>query len=520
MKFDKLLIALLLLSLIIRVFPLGFPSFTSDEARIAVRGHVLSTLGKDELGNSFPLFFNSSADYQFPVVPYLTAVGELVFGNNDFGARIPFILIGTILVFLSYKIAESFNSDQWFKLGSAFIVATSPVLIFLSKTPNEIIVLTSFFALLYLLLIKQKKFWMIGSVMFLTILTSKLALFFLIPFTWLTVYKQNKKLVILSVIIVVLGLLLFFTNEQAKRSFMENNFSLLSDVTVKNGIDKLRGEGLKAGWPSFVNFILFNKSHYLIIGFLHWVSYFSPALYVGQFDSSGLVNYFFLGVWAKILIIPFIIGLIQLIRKQTNLRFLLGYTLIFTFPALFNYPKFDPVLIVLSIPFIALVITFGLLKLNKLFAIFVLCLVILELSVNIYSLTPQYKNALNLRPNWVKSLVLSIDQTSKSENTYVSDDIVSDIGPFMEWYTNFNPKDGFEQVKSPYKFTQYKIGKVKLLGAGQIFTTCGKEQKLIIYASPRDLKKIKNDFKPIVDGTFSDSNGQIRLYRINNTCIR
>lgn len=518
MKLDKLLIVILVLAFLVRLMPPGFPALTSDEARIAARGYILASLGKDELGRNFPLFFNSSSDYQFPIVSYLTAVGELLFGRNDLGVRIQFILIGTILVFLSYKIAEIFNINRRFKLGSAFIVATSPVLIFLSKAPNEIIVLTTLFALLFLLLKKQHKLWLTGSVMLLTILTSKLSLFFLIPFTWLTVFKQRKRAVVLAIIIVAFGLLLFSTNEQAWRSLSENNFLIFSDVIIKNGIDKLRGEGLKAGWPSAVNFILFNKSHYLIIGLLHWISYFSPVLYVGQLDASGLVNYFFQGIWSKVLLIPFIMGMIILIKKgQAKL---IGYALVFSYPALFNYPKFDPALIILSIPFTALIISFGLLKFNKFAAIVIIGLVLIELLFTIYDLSSQYKNAVNLRPNWVKSLVSSIDQTAQSQTTLVSDDIVSDLGPFIEWYTNFNPSDGFEQVKSPYKFTQYQIGKVKLLGAGQIFTTCGKEEKIIIYASPRDLKKIKRDFKPSVDVTFADNSGTDRVFRITNTCIR
>ncbi len=520
MQLDKLLILILLIAFLVRIFPLGFPSFTSDEARVAFRGYSLATSGKDELGRSFPLFFNSSTDYQFPLVSYLTAAGELVFGKNDLGVRIPFILISTLLVFVTYKIAEFFNNNRLFKLSSAFLVASNPVLIFLSKIPNEIIVLTTLFAWLFLLLVKQQKLMIIAVVMILTVLTSKLSLFFLIPFTYLTLFKQKKQAVILAMIIVALGLILFFSNEQARRSFIENNFSLFSDVTVKNGIDKLRGYGYEAGWPKFIDFVLFNKLHYLSIGLLHWLSYFSPVLYSGQLDPSGLLNYFSLGAWTKILIIPFLLGLLHLIRAKTNAKFLIGYAVLFTFPALFNYPKLDLTLIILSMPFIALVMSFSLLKLNRLAVILIFCIVIPELFLNIYDVVPQEKNSVDLRPNWVSGLVTNIDQTAKSETTLVSDDIVSDIGPLIEWYTNFNPQDGFEQLKSPYKFTQYQIGKVRLLGAQQIFTTCGIEEKIIIYASPRDLKKIKRDFKPIIDSTYSDSNNKIRVYKITNTCIR
>ena len=124
MKMNKVsLVLLLFFAFLIRLFPLDFPKFTQEEARIAFRGYTLSTSGKDELGRPFPLLFNSLTDYQLPAVSYITASGEILFGKSDFGARIPFILLGVALVWLIYKIAQIFSPRKEFWFLSAAIIA-------------------------------------------------------------------------------------------------------------------------------------------------------------------------------------------------------------------------------------------------------------------------------------------------------------------------------------------------------------------------------------------------------------
>ena len=69
---------IIFLAFFIRVYNLPFPAFTADEARIAYRGYTLANLGKDEMGRTFPVIFNSLSDYQLPVTSYLAAFGEFL----------------------------------------------------------------------------------------------------------------------------------------------------------------------------------------------------------------------------------------------------------------------------------------------------------------------------------------------------------------------------------------------------------------------------------------------------------
>lgn len=509
-----LLLLLIAAAFIIRAINLSFPAFTSDEARIAYRGYTLATTGTDELGRKLPVVFNSLTDYQLPAVSYFTAGGQLIFGKSEFGARMPFLVLGTVLAFLIYQISKNFDQSFFFRLTTAFIVVFSPVLIFLSKVPNETILLTFIFALLFYLLLNKRNLVFIIITMILSVLTSKNAWLILFPFTLFTVIfyqrslERKKKFVMigLSALIVFSAFTLFLSIPQSKRSLMENNFSIFSDITIKNGIDKLRGQGMESAWPPLVDRLLFNKSHFLITGSLHWLSHLNPAIYFGQFDNSGRLNYSYLGAWPKVLIIPFFTGLFFLIKAGDRKKKLLTvYFLILTYPSIFIYPNLSLELIALTLPFMALVLTFGFVELKKKITIIILILAIMELGINIFNLTPDYKNTNTLRPTWIGQLTDNAFEKSKVNKVAISDDIVADIVPYIEWYSPFNPKAGFLQVDSPYKFRQYSLANIKIIGSDESFNTCGKNERVKIFVSIRDLNKIRRQFDiKIIDSYAED----------------
>lgn len=514
------------LAFFLRIYNLNFPYFTSDEARVAYRGFTLITSGKDEFGRKLPLLFNSLEDYQLPVVSYLTAGGELVFGKSEFGARVPFIIIGTLLVLLTYQIAKFFSAKKNFWFISAFLVGFSPGLIFLSKVPNETIVLTFEFTLLFYLLINVKNQVFVILTMIILVLTSKQAWFILLPFTATTLFLSrtnlNKRTVILlgaSFIIVLFSFAIFFSTPQATRSFLENNFSLFSDITIKNGVDKLRGQGIKSGWPNYTEKLLFNKAYFLIAGFLKWLSHLTPEVYFGKFDINGILNYSAIGVWMKALLIPTLFGLVYLIKNNDRkFKFILLFILILTFPAFFVYPNSSLNLVLLTVPFMAILITYGLINLNKKIATAILTLMVFELLVNIFYISPEYRKTTITRPNWIKQLTIEVFERSNAHKVAISDDIVSDISTYIEWYAPVSPSLGFQTVNSPYKFRQYQLGATKIIGSHESFKSCGRDELVEIFASKRDLNKLKS-FTVNTVKTYVDSNNKEIVSLVNGACI-
>lgn len=491
---------LLLLALVLRIADINFPVFTDDEARIAYRGFVIATEGKDEFGRGYPLIFNGSLDYQLPVTSYLTAFGIFVFGKSDVGARIPFILVGTALIFVVYKIGLIILGNKKGAVYSALLIAFSPPLIFLSRTPNEIIILAFLFPLLFYLLVKKKlnpvTFFLTGVLL----LTSKFAWFILPPFVFITLffYREDLQLIekikvsAITLLLSIAAAALFLQVPQSGRSLMENNFTLLTDITIQNGVNRLRGQGIESGWPAVFGKIFYNKLTIFPVGFLHWLSNISPNVYFGQIDLSGKFSFLGIGAWAKFLIFPAFFGLYLLAKEhQKQLKLMLLYALILTSPAFFIYPDFSPMLVVLTLPFTTFIIAAGLLRMKFNWAAAVIIFMVVEVMANLLFKTPDIKNTNTLRPWWVKQIVTDVQAQSEDTTVVLSDDLVPDISPYIGWYTDLDPKDGYSNVGFPYRVRQRNLGNIILQGYDEEVNLCSTKAERTFFLSPKTLKMME-----------------------------
>ena len=529
---NKGIALILAVAFFLRIYNIGFPPLSADEARITFRGYTLANVGKDELGRTLPILFNSLTDYQLPAVSYLTSLGVIFFGKSDLGVRIPFILIGVGLIFLIYKIAQILSPKREFWILSALVVAFSPGLIFLSKIPNESILLTFMITLLfYLLTIAKVNLVSVLAVIILSLLTSKLAWFLIPPFVFLTLmffqvnlsgkFKINLSILCLLFSLAALGL--FLQVPQSQRSLSENNFPIFSDITIKNGIDKLRGQGIEAGWSPSLARLLFNKSHYLTVGFFHWMAHLQPAFYFGQFDAKGEHGFMSMGAWSKITLIPFFLGLVYLVNKGTTKEgLLILYFLVLTFPLLFIYPKYNQSILAITLPFMSIVVVFGLMNINQALMRVVIGLIIFEVIINLLYLKPETKNAQGIRPDWIRPIVADGYVLSQKDRVAFSDNIISDIVPFLEWYTQIDPKDSFFDIPSPYKFRQTQISdSLKVIGSDNNFYNCGLDKPTYIFASKRDLEKIQKAEKVSVNKVYKDSLGSEVAYLLPSViCVK
>lgn len=499
---NKILLGvIILLAAVMRLAPLNFPAFTTDETRIAYRAYVLSHAGKDELGRTFPLIFNALEDYQLPLTSYVTAVGVLVSGKNDFGARLPFILIGIGVVFLIYKLGENFLEKKYAYLG-ALIAALSPGLIFFSRFPNEFIVGTFLILLLVLeILRKHLNKLKIIIIILLMILTSKFLWFTLVPVIAVTLFLNNNlkkrekiKMAAISLIPVLIALLVYFKVPQGIRSLVENNFYFLSDVTVKNSIERMRGEKV-LWWPSVFDRALFNKADVLINGLFNWASQLSLSRLFGEFDSRGVFGLLKTGAFAKIVLIPFLSGLYLIVRGGRKDKLIFLYIIFLTFPLVFLYPKEKIELTIAALPFFALISAYGFRLFGTKLARVLIIILILESVLNLFFIKASIKNTNDSRPFFVRQIIKEASEKGPEYNIAFSDDITEDIVPFVQWQTKFNPADAYEQLEFPYRFKQTKISDIKIIGNEDTFYNCAYDKKTFIFASARDLKKIQHDIR-------------------------
>lgn len=528
MKRSLPIMAILTIAFFLRFVNYSFPAFTSEEARLAYRGYSLSTYGKDELGRTYPLLFNSLEDYRLPVASYFTGVGIFLFGKSDLGARLPFMLIGIIIILLVYEIAKLFSIDRKVWFMSAVVASFSPTLIFLSRTPNETIILIFFLLLLlYLLSRKIKRVALIALTMVMAVFVSKQVWFILPPFIIFTLFCFKNSsfsgkiyfLLFLSIILPVLSFV-FFINEvpQAKRSLLENNFSIFSDVTLANGINKLRGQGGLSGLPTLAERLMFNKADFLIVGLLHWLSNIQLSVYFAKFDGAGIMNFINLGAFSKVLIIPFLAGLFNIIRNgDYSQRALLLYVLIVTFPSMFIYPALSVSVVALSIPIIVFIIAMGLIKMGNKLMPLIIIVMSLEVLVNLFYLTPFVKHTEELRPIWVEPMVKD-GPNILADKIVFSDDIIDDIVPFIQWYSLLEPRGDFPKHDFPYKFRQWNLANVGIIGSGANLHLCRSDSLMKIFLSKRDLGKI--DAASSVEKVYFDSSGNEKAYLLlNPLCV-
>lgn len=502
----KPILIIIIAAFVIRMVNLNFPFFNSDEARIAFRGYTIATSGKDELNRSFPLVFNSLNDYQLPAVSYITALGTFIFGKTDLGARIPFILISLLIVLYIYKVSDIFNLQKKFQLQTALMGTLTPALIYFSKVPNEAIVLTfSLLLIFYLLTRKNINFLTLVLSILFALTISKIAWFVLVPFAALTLIffqtnlsrKIKNKILVTVSLLTIIFIIFFLKMPQSSRSFLENNFQIFQDTGTKVVLDRFRGQGLETGWPNFLEKILLNRLQIVNVGLMSWLSHLEPAVLFGQFDEEGMQGFNSMGAFPKIAILPFMMGLICILRKNdSRLKALILYPFILTFPILFMYPQSSKSMVVISIPFIIFILTLGLNSFNKVLKIFCIFIMIVEVSINILYVSPEMKNSNQVRPNWIRPVLIDSYNLSKNNEIAISDNLASDIGPFLGWFSSNPIKSNITDIRFPYKFRDTELPNIKIIGTDDAFYRCGSDNLAYIFASKRDLEKIQKWLNP------------------------
>lgn len=514
-RYNLFLIVLIFVTLLIRLYNLSFPAFTSDETRIAYRGYTLAATGKDELGRSFPILFNSLTDYQLPVVSYMTALGVLIFGKTDLAARAPFILTSLLIVIIIFKVSKIFNLGKEFRILSALLVVFTPAFIYLSKIPNEGVVLTfSLVLLFYLLTKKQVNFFIMGGIMVFALATSKIAWWVLVPFiAFILIFFQKDLLIKTKIMILIISFLLtifsvglFLQVPQAERSLWENDFPIFKETNIRVATDRLRGQGLEANWPNILEKIIFNRFQFILMGMLNWINNLQPAILFGQFDQTGMKGFIGMGAFPKITLLPFIVGLISITRKKIrSLKFSIFFPLLLTSPLFFVYPNVNLDLIIIFLPFLIFIIALGLTSLNRFLKYLCITLIIFEIFINIIYLAPDIKIASNIRSVWIKKMVADSYNLSLSDEVAISDNLALDLAPFLGWYASLPIKDDFKDVRFPYKFRQMIVSninhKIRLIGSDDSFYFCGLDKPTYIFASNRDLAKIKKWLNIITENT-------------------
>lgn len=147
-------------------YPTGF---TQDEAGIAYDAYSILQTGKDQWGEPWPIMLRSFGDYKLPAYSYFAIPSIAIFGLNEFAARLPNAIFGTLAIFATYLMVYELSKNKRLALLSSFFLAVSSWHITISRGAFEAN-LTTFFLPLgvwgFLRGLKDKRFMWITLVSF------------------------------------------------------------------------------------------------------------------------------------------------------------------------------------------------------------------------------------------------------------------------------------------------------------------------------------------------------------------
>lgn len=124
----------------------------SDEASIGYNAYCISELGKDEHGESFPIYFKAFGEYKNPLLVYIEAIFIKLFGPSVGVIRFGVSVLGFLSIVFTYLLARLYF-DKKTSLLSAFLLSISPWHMLFSRQVGDASSYTMFLVLgLYLFL--------------------------------------------------------------------------------------------------------------------------------------------------------------------------------------------------------------------------------------------------------------------------------------------------------------------------------------------------------------------------------
>lgn len=299
------------------------PGLYIDEVSIGYNAYSILKEGRDEHGQSYPIFFEAFGEYKLPVYIYLTSGSIALFGKNDFAVRFPSALFGTLTVLILYLFIRkllnarltgqkfSIKTPENFALLTSFILALSPWHIHFSRGGFEVTAGLFFFlsGCLLLLMYRENRnmLYLFGAcLLFVFAMYTYNSYRFLSPLVWFSVslillwkLPQAKKTLIGGLILFVfLSISMIYFSFGREGSLRFKDISAFSDIQTNNEYEK-----------PFL---------YPAIYIKNYLSYFSTDFLFIRGDFNGRHQVPGMGLFFRWEFIFFIIGIIWLLRQNKS----------------------------------------------------------------------------------------------------------------------------------------------------------------------------------------------------------
>lgn len=129
------IIAITILTILTRFIKLDSipPHLSNDEISIAYDAYSISKTGYDEHNNFLPLSFQSHGTYKAPLAIYLTIPTTILLGNNNYSARLPSAILGSLTVFILGFLIYELSKNYLLALIGCLVITTAPWHIYSSR---------------------------------------------------------------------------------------------------------------------------------------------------------------------------------------------------------------------------------------------------------------------------------------------------------------------------------------------------------------------------------------------------
>jgi 4-amino-4-deoxy-L-arabinose transferase-like glycosyltransferase len=323
-----LLIGCLILGGFLRLVQLSYvpPSLNWDEVSLGYNAYSLLHSGRDEWQVAFPTIFRAYGDYKLPLYVYSAVPTVAAFGLSAAGVRLPSVMAGIGLILLTYLISYRIFTNKQTALIAAFLVATQPWTVFLSRVAVEAN-LAAFFITLGIYLGLVKRFSLSALLLGLSVWTYNSARFFvpaLLLFAIFYFRRRFRNLVLSLLIAAVFLLPMLFQLLQPSGQARLGWLTLLDS----GALAQIAASRSASHFP--VPRLIYNKVTYFSVHFTaNYLSYFSPDFLFFKGGSQYQFNIPGVGLISPVGLVFFYLGLAFLLfTRHKNYRFLLLWLLL------------------------------------------------------------------------------------------------------------------------------------------------------------------------------------------------
>lgn len=349
----KLLIIILLVASFLRLYALGrVPvSLFGDELDVGYHAYSILKTGKDYSGNSWPLHFQSLAEYRTPLYIYSVVPTVALFGISPLGVRLPAAIFGIISIWGLYLLVKEFSKNEKLALISAAVLTLPPWHIQYSRAAFEVtlmLALLLFGLYIFFRALKEGKYlWISTALLTLTPLvysTAKLFAPALVLFLFLVwrkeVFAMSKKYLLWALFVgIIVGAPTVYSTLFGGGTQRFGYISVFTDPTVATDIDAARlmdahvrgakGLGLQ---PDIQDRLMHNKgaSWIEVISKNILKAYSFDFLFISgdpnlRHSINGVGQFFYIET------IALVVGLILFFSKykERRVKWLIGFWLLF-----------------------------------------------------------------------------------------------------------------------------------------------------------------------------------------------